>query len=362
MPFPLFNARTHIDIVAFSPKIWSCNRPGFISGGTWNLIGIDIRFGRLTFGQAKGLDVAWNWVAGHGLQLVLSLIAYRVFTDALMRATELTHVSYRLFTSIALFSTKTDALSDLAQGLLTVSGWRTKFIIGWLLFSTAYISIFPSLMDVISGYEASYNTVLVLPNKTTLTLDGLSSLQGPLYYTVCRGNRAEPKSCAELHIEFYDPVLNTSYSKLWEWHVSHEEGPRPLFYAEVPENFNCVAEENKYDWGFSGEWVLIVGCVNSFWLFGLWILWLDCHSQSEFCKKGRRMGVYRAIIDIAEAIRRDLGPNLSAYSEGELVTALRQQSRIKYHVSNPKSDSTMHIGLSSKYSGRTRLHWDRTYA
>lgn len=362
MPFPLFNARTHIDVVEFSPKTWSCNKPGFISGGAWNLIGIDIRFGRLTFGQAKGLDVAWNWVAGHGLQLVLSLIAYRVFTDALMRTTELTHVSYGLFTSLALFSTKNDALWDLAQGLLTVSGWRAKFIIGWLLFSTAYISIFPSLMDVISGYEASYNTVLVLPNKTTLTLNGLSSLQGPLYHIVCRDNPAKPKSCPEPHFEFYDSVLNTSYSRLWEWHARQEEGPRPWFYAEMPENFNCVAEENKYDWGFSGEWVLIVGCVNSFWLFGLWILWLDCYTQSEFCQKGRRMGVYRAIIDIAEVIRQDLGPNLAAYSEGQLVAALRQQGRIKYLVSEPKSDSTMHIGLSSSYSGRTRLQWDRTYA
>lgn len=119
VPFPLFNAKTHIDIVAFSLKLWSCKRPGFISGGSWNLIGIDIRFGRLTFGLAKGLDFAWNWIAGHGLQLVLSLIAYQVFTEALMRATELTHVSYDLFTSLTLFSTRTDALWDLARGLLT---------------------------------------------------------------------------------------------------------------------------------------------------------------------------------------------------------------------------------------------------
>lgn len=270
-------------------------------------------------------------------------------------------MSYGLFTSLALFSTKTDALWDLTRGLFSVSGWRLKFIIGWLFFSTAYISILPSLMDVISGYEASYNTVLVLPNKTTLTLDGLGSLQGPLYHTVCRGNTEESKTCPESHIEFYDPVLNTSYSRLWEWHVNQEDGPRPLFYAELPENFNCVAEENTYDWGFSGEWVLIVGCVNSFWLFGLWILWLDCHTQSEFCKKGRRMGVYRAIVDVAEVIREDLGPNLAAYSEGELAAALRQQSPIKYHVSGSKSNSTMHIGLTSRKSGRTRLKWDQTY-
>lgn len=361
VPFPLFNGKTQVDIVAFSPKLWSCKTPGFIGGGSWNLIGIDVRFGRMTFGQAKGLEVAWNRVAGHGLQFILAMIAYRVFTDALMRTTEITHVPYGLFTSLALFSTKTDALWDLIQGLFSLSGWRAKFIIGWLFFSTAYISIFPSLMDVISGYEAAYDTVLVLPNKTMLRLDGLDSLQGPLYYKTCRGYTEEPKSCPESHVEFYDPVLNESYSRLWEWHVNHEAGSRPSFYAELPENFNCVAEENRYEWGFSGEWVLIAGCVNSFWLFGLWILWLDAHTQSEFCKKGRRMGVYRAIVDIAEVIREDLGPNLAAYSEAELSAALHQQGRIKYHVSKSKTDSSMHIGLSSRQSDRLRLDWDQTY-
>lgn len=81
--------------------------------------------------------------------------------------------------------------------------------------------------------------------------------------------------------------------------------------------------------------------------------------KANSAKIGRRMGVYRAIVDIAEVIRKDPGPNLAAYSEGQLAAALHQQRRIKYYVSESKSDSTMHIGLSSRYSGRTRLDWDR---
>lgn len=130
----------------------------------------------------------------------------------------------------------------------------------------------------------------------------------------------------------------------------------------MPENFNCVAEENKYHWSVSGGWVLIVVYINSFWLFGLRVLCLDCHTQNEICKKGRQMGIYRAIIDISEAIRRDLGPNLAAYFEEQLVGALHQQGQIKYHFSKPNSDSSMHIGLSSRDSGRTRLERDCTYA
>lgn len=334
---------------------------GFAGGGAWNLIGIDVRFGRMTFGQAKGLDLAWNWVAGRGIQFLLTLVAYRVFIGALMRTAEVTYVPYELFTSLALFSTKTDALWHLTQGFMALSGWRFKFIVGWLLFSTGYLAIFPSLMDVISGYEAAYVSVLVLPNKTTLTLDGLHSLQGLLYYIVCHGQNTDPNTCMDYHYQFYDNTLNESYSAVREWVEIPRDSPRPLFYAELPQNFNCVAEQNVYEWGFSSEWVLIAGCLNSLWLFGLWILWLDADTQSQFCKKGRRMGTYRAIVDIAEAIREDLGENLAAYSEEELAAALRQQSKIKYYATEPKASSIAHFGLSSRKSDRLQLSWDLAY-
>ena len=352
---------TRRDTLDFHPKPWTCNNLGFSGGGAWNLIGIDIRFGRMTFGQAKGLDLAWNWIAGRGFQLLLTLVAYRVFTDALMRTAEVTYVPYELFTSLALFSTKTDALWHLIRGFTALSGWRFKFIIGWLSLSTGYLAIFPSLMDVISGYEAAYVSVLVLPNKTTLTMDGLHSLEGLLYYIVCEGQDTDPNACEQYHYQFYDHLLNESYSAVRKWVEIPRDTPRPLFYTEFPENFNCVAEQNIYEWGFSSEWVLIAGCLNSLWLFGLWILWLDSDTQSQFCKKGRRMGTYRAIVDIAEAIREDLGENLAAYSEEELAAALRQQSKIKYYVTEPKEDSLAHIGLSSRKSDKIELSWDLAY-
>lgn len=363
MPFPFLVSPSDSKFLYFYPTPWACSTNGFAVGGPWNLIGIDIRFGRMTFGQAKGLDLAWNWVAGRGLQFLLAWVSYRVFTDALMRTAEITYVPYELFTSLALFSTKTDALWYLTRGVLTLPGLRIKFIIGWLLFSTAYLAMFPSLMDVISGYEAAYDTVLVLPNRTTLKLDGLESFDGPLYRTICYGENQDPSTCEPYHYQFYDPILNDSYKAIAEWELGISDiiQPRPLFYAELPQNFNCVAEQNIYQWGFSAEWVLIAGCLNSVWMLGLWILWLDADRKSEFCKMGRRMGVYRAIVDIAEAIREDLGPHLSAYSEEELAAAIRKQGKLKYYVSGPKGGSTRHIGLSSRQSGKLRLRWDKKY-
>jgi hypothetical protein len=53
--------------------------------GSWTFVGIDIRFGRFDYGSAKALDLAWNWIVGRGLQGILTLVAYRVFSDALLR-------------------------------------------------------------------------------------------------------------------------------------------------------------------------------------------------------------------------------------------------------------------------------------
>ena len=182
-----------------------------------------------------------------------------------------------------------NALWDLTQGLFIVSGWRTKFNIGRLFFSTVYISIIPSPIVVKRGYEASHNTVLILPNKTTLTLDELGSLQGSLYYTICKGNIAEPTICAESHIEFNECWIQASE----DYGMAYQPRRRYSAYAEMPQIYNCFAKDNKYDWGFSGEWVLIVGCVNRVWLFGLWVLWLACHTQ--WCKSAKMGGEWVCI-------------------------------------------------------------------
>lgn len=299
----------------------------------------------MSFGQAKAADLAFNWAVGRGLQAVLTLVAYRVFTDALLRAAEITYVPYDLFTSLALYSTKIDALWNLGKGLLSLRGWRVKAIVGWLLFSTAYLAAFPSLMDAMSGYEASQTSVLTLPNGTNLKNPDSSSLENVLYYYTYSKYPYSP--------QFYDTALNSSY---YDFQLAGG-----TFYLADPAHYTCESEPNVYQWGFSGEWVIIAASVNSFWLFGLWILWLDADSKSQLVRKGRRMGTYRAIVDISEAMREDLGPNLCAYSEKELTDAVRKKAPLKYFVSEEKEDGVSHIGLSSRPSDKVQLSWDQEY-
>ena len=346
---------------------------GSIYNGTWSFAGIDIQFGRLTFNQAKAADVAWNWIIGRGVQGLLAFVSYRVFTDALMRAAEISYLPYSIFTSLALLSTRTETLWDLLRGVFKIPGWRIKLLMAWVLISTGYLACFPSLMDLMTGYDASNITQLTLPNNATvdITYDVFVELviydSNRFFYAETREENNTSTDCPLIY-HWWDNTLNTS------WHqqdhicnldssVSQTNIRRTLkdFYMALPGSYECTIEQNIYHWGFSAEWLQIFVCVSSVWLFGLWIVYVDADYNSKLCKIGRRMGIYRAILDISEAIREDLGPNLCAYSEAELAAALKKLGPLKYYVSDAEEGQVAHIGLSSRKSEKVELSWDQSY-
>ena len=49
----------------------------------------------------------------------------------------------------------------------------------------------------------------------------------------------------------------------------------------------------------------------------------------NFTRKGRRMGTYRAVADVAEAMQEDLGEQICAYLEKELESAARRSGPLK---------------------------------
>ena len=403
---PWLGDETFQRIVAFGNNIFiplpNC-QGGSLDNPAWSFQGINIPFGRLSFGQAKAVDLAWDWVAGRGIQAVLVAICYRVFTDALMRATEVHHVSYEVFTSLALFSTKTDPLWYLTKGLFLTPSWRVKFMLAWLLISTAYLATFPALMDVVSGYDASNLTFLTLPSNRTININSsfvteismksaefvssydIYEFTNNSYYYVTPIDKmtltaAMWEFAQATHVvnylptlQWYDQTLNKSWHDSISAYSSHllitltqqddlQINISKNFYLADFNNFECSIETNIYHWGFSNGWLVIVLAVNGAWLIGLWIVWVDADHNSEFCRKGRRMGIYRSIVDISEAIREDLRPNLCAYSEKELTAAIKRQPPLKYYVSEKEDDGLKaHIGLSSRKSAKVQLEWGKEY-
>lgn len=71
----------------------------------------------------------------------------------------------------------------------------------------------------------------------------------------------------------------------------------------------------NYQWGFAAFWVLLSVTLSTTWIISTYSIWLDAQHHSELVRKGRKMGMNRAIIDTAEAIKEALEPDNNAYSE-----------------------------------------------
>lgn len=75
--------------------------------------------------------------------------------------------------------------------------------------------------------------------------------------------------------------------------------------------------------------------------------------KSELCKKGRSLGKYRAVVDMAEAIENSLGKDICAYSEEEIADELGTRRGVRYVVEERAESSVGvgHVGLSEKGDG-----------
>ena len=127
------------------------------------------------------------------------------------------------------------------------------------------------------------------------------------------------------------------------WYFDNEQYTWGDF--QIDSDVQCIPS-GKFQWGFSSEACLVFFCLNVLWATGTFSVWVHMNRKSELCQKGRQLGKYRAVVDLAEAIRYDLGNDICAYSEKELESELAKFSGVKYGVSY--RDSICHIGLSSK--------------
>ena len=354
--------------------IYDCNERGYFGGGHWTFLGVDVAVGKMSFANAKLLDLTWNWVVGRGLQFFFALLSYKVFTSALMRVTEREPVSAGTYMNLAFYATKIDSLFCVFKSLMGKYTLRAKFSLGWMLLSTVYLTFVPSILDIMTGYEASISTTLRLPNQTTidtteidsltdLLCDGYERLDPYNFNFTGSGTRCDMEGrpqngsiCTALvrvdsYPKFFDSQLNAS----WIDHILHNA----TFWTADPLHNDCVAEKDVYVWGFSGEWIFIALITHIVWTFGMTILWWDAQFNSQFYQKRRRMGPYRALMDLGPALQKELGPSCGAYSEEELEAELQKRPHLQYHVENKDGES--YIKLSPGRSETFKLCWNKKY-
>jgi hypothetical protein len=104
--------------------------------------------------------------------------------------------------------------------------------------------------------------------------------------------------------------------------------------------------------------------LNLIWTIVTYAIWVHTNRKSELCRKGRVLGKYRAVVDMAEAIEESLGKEICAYSEEEISERLRRKRGVRYVVEEGAERGVRvgHVGLSEKGDGDSvRMRFGEPY-
>ncbi|EAQ88439.1 predicted protein [Chaetomium globosum CBS 148.51] len=106
----------------------------------------------------------------------------------------------------------------------------------------------------------------------------------------------------------------------------------------------CIGGD-RYMWGFSRTLIFIGLSLEVIWCFVCLILLFLSTQQSSLVRHGRpTAGVTRTILDLSEALNRDLGPDTSWHTESQLKKGLLRHRPVGYTIWD-KGNVTGHIGL-----------------
>jgi len=107
---------------------------------------------RLTFAEAKAIDVIWDLFVGQGGRFFLGWISYKVFMDGLVRVMEKSAVPHELYASMAFEPMCVMSIWNSLKALFMTKGWRSKVFLAWFSISTLYVLAFSTLISAGSGY------------------------------------------------------------------------------------------------------------------------------------------------------------------------------------------------------------------
>ncbi|KAI0532027.1 hypothetical protein GGR58DRAFT_523622 [Xylaria digitata] len=140
---------------------------------------------------------------------------------------------------------------------------------------------------------------------------------------------------------------------LW-WNSS--TGECPCYMGKALEAGWAIANQHScigatgYIWGFSSFILPVAVILEIIWIIGCWLTRWHTTVSSNLIEYNRRsVGTIRHILDLAEAINRDLGPNTSTYTEYELQDALWKCPPVGYEIES--REGLKHIRLVTVHRG-----------
>lgn len=164
---------------------------------------------------------------------------------------------------------------------------------------------------------------------------------------------------------------------------SPDTGPDYAIPTVAHDQIVCTPIGQDYRWGFSLELVFLTVMAQMVWFLGMYAMWIDAQRNSLLVRTGRDMGTWRAILDLAETLRADLGCMTCMYGDKELEKRIGRLKPVKYHSSDGQvedeeredTEEVAHLGLRS-YSrssdaddeaqtassmGKLKIEWGKRY-
>lgn len=165
------------DFHLFTHEKYTFSRTGTRYNPYWQgsqFLSITLGFGRFPYALAKGIDVCWDLLVGRIGQLLLTSLAYPVVRQSFFSYMERTSARVPLYASIAFEQISSRSLLSIARNFRRVSKgsedaarspfWRFTGFVCVL----AYILMFPTLVSVMTGYQANWIPYVERPDNQDL--------------------------------------------------------------------------------------------------------------------------------------------------------------------------------------------------
>ncbi|KAI5851371.1 hypothetical protein DFP73DRAFT_152735 [Morchella snyderi] len=329
------------------------------------IFGINYSIGVLSFTAAKWVDVAFDVVVGHGGQALLCWASYRAILDTLSQMMESDEVSYELFITLTMNGSTFLTLLAILKRIAT--RWEHRGRMTLIFLVTAYVLIFPTLMAAMTGYSTRAEGWFILNDGNLVTHDTfLHEMRDA--QIILDGSRIGMEDNATFSLEKWAEISGANHTEYegigHEYRIGdvvYRVGFEPLHtlfgyqfrgeaydmaFTSNPSRHRCIATE-KYQYGVST--VIFRGTIvlQMLWTYTIYALWVHANRKGQLCSAGRKLGPFRAVADLAGAMKVDLGENASAYPDKVLEKECsRSKPGLRYYI-DPHGDGTWHVGLSS---------------
>lgn len=338
---------------------------------SWStLFEVNIRTGHLSFSNAKIIDVAFDIVVGRGGQACLVWIAYRVYTDVLIHITESQNIRYELFAAIALRPNDIRTLGIAVTSVSSTMNLRTKFMLVWTTLAMLYVLAYPTLISAATSLVGATTTSIRLANNGTVPINayiitasysfadtGLDNKPNPWIVPVADITRmGTPSNVCNIMDMGNHPYSGLDGNALTVNQTTYTLGNTTqtscgFYYGDnfyqiddsvikgslsVNRLFGnqiiCQPDGHNYQWGASWELLVVILILQIIWSLSLLFMWIEVTKKSQLVRRGRKMGLWRAIVDLAEPLLMRLGPGNGMCSQEELSDSVRQIPYVHYEA------------------------------